>query len=197
MDSPNNKSVKEYSPPYQSRIEFTYDDLLDFPDDGKHYEIIDGELFMSPSPLTWHQRALGNLYFIFRKFAKENNLCEVFMSPYDVILSESDVVQPDIVVVLDTNSHIITRENIKGVPDFLIEILSPSNRKYDVKKKRALYERYGVKEYWLVDPDLENIQKFVLQEGKYIDCGIFEEEALVSSDVIKGLTFPVKEVFTQ
>ncbi len=195
MDSPNNQKVKEYSPPYEPRIQFTYEDLLEFPDDGKHYEIIDGELFMSPSPLTWHQRASVNLAFIISKYIREHQLGELFFAPLDVLLSESNVVEPDLLFILNENSHIITKENIKGVPDFLIEILSPSNRRYDVKKKRALYERYGVKEYWLVDPDLENIQKFILKEGNYVDCGTFEENTTITCDVIQGLSFEVKEVF--
>jgi len=178
-NSTTNQAVKEYSPPYTSSVTFEYSDLLDFPDDGKRYEIINGELFMSPSPLIWHQRASMKLSVLLGTYVSENKLGEVFASPCDVLLSNKNVVQPDLVVVLNENKDIITKENIKGVPDFLIEILSPTNRMYDVKKKRALYEQYGVKEFWLVDPELETIQKLVLQDGRYTETGTYKEDEII------------------
>ncbi len=194
-DSTTNQSVKEYSPPYLPSVTFVYEDLLEFPDDGKRYEIINGELFMSPSPLIWHQRTSMNLSLLIGNFLNDHSLGKIFAAPCDVLLSEKDVVQPDIVVVLKNNINIITKENIKGVPDFLIEILSPTNRMYDVKKKRTLYEQYGVKEYWLVDPELETIQKLILHEDRYIDEGTYEENAIITCGVISGLSIEVKNVF--
>lgn len=129
----------------KSSVRFTYGDYLQFPDDGKRFEIIDGELFMSPSPTTRHQRIIQKLHLLLGSFLATKQIGEAFISPLDVLLSESDVVQPDIFVVLNENQHIITEKNILGVPDFIIEIVSSSNRAMDTKRKRALYETYGVK----------------------------------------------------
>ncbi|MBS4028962.1 MAG: Uma2 family endonuclease [Ignavibacteriales bacterium] len=182
---------------YTPSIRLTYEDYCEFPDDGKRYEIIDGELFMAPAPITAHQRASIHLEYYIFEFLKNHPIGEVFHAPCDVLLSQSDIVEPDIFVVLKENEHIITSKNIDGTPDFIVEILSPYNRRMDLKRKRALYEKFGVKEYWIVDTEMETIQKLVLKEQQLVDGGIFEAEQKISSEVISGFEIDVKNVFNK
>ena len=139
-------------------VQYTYEDFLLFPDDGKRHEIIDGEHYMSPSPLTKHQRISMNLSVAFSIFLKKNKIGEVFHAPYDVIFSDTNIVEPDILFVSAERAMIVTEKNIQGAPDLVIEILSPSTRKTDEITKRKLYEHYGVGEYWVVDPELETVK---------------------------------------
>ena len=143
---------------------WTYDDLLAVQDDGKRYEIIDGELFEMSSPVVTHQRVLGNLYVAFREQVQRAGHEEVFIAPLDVIMSPTRVVQPDLIVVRPNNREIL-RDHIYGVPDLLVEILSPSNRKHDSVLKRRLYARNRVPEYWMVDPDQHTVEVLELLDG--------------------------------
>ncbi|MBS4029624.1 MAG: Uma2 family endonuclease [Ignavibacteriales bacterium] len=181
----------------KSSVIFTYSDYRSFPDDGKHYQIINGELFMSPSPRFFHQHIVFNILRSLGNFLETNPLGVAVSAPMDVILSETDVVQPDILVILNENKHIITVDNIVGAPDFIIEILSPSNRVIDLKKKRALYELHGVKEYWIIDPDIETIQKLVLKENRYEEVMMFdnEKDKKISSNMLKGFSIDGKIIF--
>ncbi|MBI4675210.1 MAG: Uma2 family endonuclease [Chloroflexi bacterium] len=173
----------------------TYQDYLTFPDDGKHYEIIDGDLFMSPSPNTAHQDISGNLFELLRGYVRRHRLGRVFDAPYDVVLSEYDVVEPDLVFVSVAKAHIVTELNIQGTPDLLVEILSPSTRAHDRVRKFRRYARFGVPEYWMIDPDAETIEIFTLVEGKFEllhKCG---KRGHVKSIVVKGFECAAREIF--
>lgn len=180
---------------YTPSIRLTYEDFCEFPEDGKRYEIIDGELFMSPAPVIAHQRISRILVLAIGNYLDAYPLGELFDAPVDVVFSETDIVEPDIVVVLKERAHIITQKNIEGAPDFIIEILSPFNRRMDLKRKRVLYEKFGVKEYWIVDTEMETVQKLLLQNGQLVDAGIFETEQKISSAVISGFEMEVKKIF--
>ena len=120
--------------------------------EGTLAELIDGVIYMSPSPISNHQRVLTKLSASLHDFLNEKNLGELFVAPLDVYLDEnSNAIQPDIIFVASQNSSIV-KDHIHGVPDMLIEILSPSNKDYDRLQKKELYERFGVKEYWIIDP---------------------------------------------
>jgi Uma2 family endonuclease len=123
--------------------------------EGTLAELIDNTLYMSPSPISSHQRVLNKINNSIYNFFEKTKQGEVFIAPFDVYLDEeSNAVQPDIVVVLNQNNHIINPNgHIHGVPDLLVEVLSPSNKEFDLVKKKELYERFGVKEYWIVDPE--------------------------------------------
>jgi Uma2 family endonuclease len=151
MDTPPNKV-------------WTYDDLLQLPDDGTRYEIIDGELFVMSSPSVTHQRVLGRLHLAFHEQIQQRGQGEVFLAPLDVIMSPTRVVEPDLIVVRPNNRGIL-KTRIEGIPDLLLEILSPSNHKHDVVTKRRLYARARVPEYWIVDPDAQTIEVLELVEG--------------------------------
>lgn len=130
-------------------IQFNYDDYLLLPDDGKRYEIIEGELFMAPAPSMKHQYDLFELGVRIREFVKKKKLGIVFLAPCDVILLNTNIVQPDIVFVSKENREIITEKNIQGAPDLAVEITSSSTAERDLVLKKKLYAKFGVKEYWI------------------------------------------------
>jgi Uma2 family endonuclease len=139
--------------PGHSSTKLTYTDYLLLPDDGLRHEIIGGEHFVTPSPVTRHQRISLNLLYLIRSYLEEHPTGELFGAPFDVLLSDFDVVVPDIVYISRERSHFITAKNLQGPPDLAIEILSPSTKSRDKRLKCDLYERAGVREYWMVDPD--------------------------------------------
>ncbi len=169
-----------------------YNDYVLIPNDGKRHELINGEHYMSPAPEINHQKISRNLEFVFHKYFMETNTGEIFYAPVDVCLSEFDLVQPDL-VVLSKNNDIITPKFINGAPDLIVEILSPSNREYDLVLKKDLYEKHGVNEYWIIDCDLKIIQKYELKNGAYADAGIFKDK--ISSGKFPGLVINLKDVF--
>lgn len=133
----------------------TYEDFVRIPDDGKRHEIIDGVHYVTPSPKLRHQELVGRLYLTIGAFLEDRpDRGRIFLSPFDVVFSFYDVVEPDLVFVAPDQLDILTDKNIQGTPALVIEVLSPSTRKRDQQVKRKLYERMGVREYWLVDPDL-------------------------------------------
>lgn len=135
----------------------THDDFLSFPDDGLRHELIDGEHYVTPSPSTKHQRVSRELLLELGNYLRAHAIGEVFGAPFDVVLSFHDVVEPDLLVVLSEQSEILTPTHVKGAPAILVAILSPGTRRIDERIKRALYDRVGVQEYWLVDPDRDEI----------------------------------------
>ncbi len=141
--------------------------------EGTLAEIINNQIFMSPSPLLKHQKVLNKINNRLYNFFEKNVLGEVLTAPLDVYLDETgNAVQPDIIVVLKENFSIINENgHIHGIPDLLIEILSPGNKEYDLLKKKDLYEHFGVKEYWIVDPDTKLALVYKLQDGKYQSIG--------------------------
>lgn len=176
------------------KVKFTYQDYLHMPED-KRYELIEGEFFMMPSPKEYHQRISGELGFILQSFVKKNKLGSIYYAPFDVVFSEENVVQPDIIFVSKERKNIITKDNIKGAPDLLIEILSPKIGYRDKEIKRKLYFKYGVKEYWIVDPKEQNIEVLSIAEDDYKTVGIYNINTPLSSPLLKGLMIDLKEIF--
>ncbi|MEZ6060046.1 MAG: Uma2 family endonuclease [Planctomycetaceae bacterium] len=150
------------------KVRLTYDDLVQFPEDGRRHEIIDGVHYMSPSPVPYHQVLSRELLIQLCEAFREIGLGQVFHAPIDVQFSEHDVVEPDLIVVLNDNP-IVTESRIVGVPDLLIEILSPSTSDRDRNLKKRLYESYGAPEYWIVDPDRKVVQQYVFEGAAYAE----------------------------
>ncbi len=177
-------------------VKFTYEDYLLFPEDGKRHELIDGEHFMTPSPSTKHQRILGNLFLAFRTFLKEHKIGEIFVAPCDVVLSDLDVVEPDLLFVSSGRSSIITEKNIQGPPDLVVEILSETTRKTDEIIKRKLYEHHGVSEYWIVDPELETVKVYRMGDEGYARTGEYSKENTdtLTTPLLPGLQIPLSEI---
>ena len=145
---------------------FTYHDLDNFPEDGKRRELIGGDLFVSAAPSTRHQRLIVELVYIIRSFLQTHPVGTVFAAPTQVVFDELESVEPDIFVVLTDGRAEITERRVLGAPAWVIEVLSPTNRDYDLETKRKLYARYGVV-YWVVDPEAEEILTWDV-EGKVI-----------------------------
>src|SRR5688572_8235320 len=142
-------------------VKLTYDDFVHFPDDGKRHELIDGEHFVTPSPNRRHQELLGRLYLaIASHLSNRRYLGLVFLSPFDVVFTKFDVVEPDLLFVAGDQLDILTKQNVQGPPALVVEILSPGTRRKDERLKRDLFERGGVREYWLVDPDDDTVRVF-------------------------------------
>ena len=134
-------------------IRLTYEDFCRLPDDGKRYEIIDGELFVTPSPRSLHQIVISNLHLELGQFVKDRRLGRVLVAPLDVVLSRFDVVEPDLLFISKSRASTVTETNIQGAPDLVVEVLSETTAQIDCTTKLKLYARYGVKEYWIIDPD--------------------------------------------
>ena len=135
-----------------SARKLTYDDLLAMPDDGLRHEIIDGVLYVSPSPSLPHQFTLGKLHQAIANYLDANPVGEAYLAPFDVVFTRHDVVEPDLLFVAVDRLGVLTERNVSGSPDLVVEILSPSTRRVDLTLKRELFERQAVREYWVVDP---------------------------------------------
>ena len=149
----------------------TYDDFLLFPDDGLRHEIVDGAHYVTPSPNQRHQELVARLHLSLGVFLEDRpDKGRLFLSPFDVVFSFHDVVEPDLVFVAPDQLEILTAKNIQGTPALVIEILSPSTRKRDREVKRRLYERAGVREYWLVDPDPNAVTVLPPRRRRCLSC---------------------------
>lgn len=183
--------------PLPRRVRFNYEDFLLFPEDGKRHEIIDGDHFTTPVPNIKHQRVSGNLFNALTNFLKVRKSGEVFAAPCDVILSDEDIVEPDLLFVSDARAAIITEQNVQGPPDLVVEILSAGARKIDEIVKRKLYERYGVREYWIVDPELESIKIYRLTDEGYVRAAELARETndVLTSPLLPDFRMPLAELF--
>jgi Uma2 family endonuclease len=174
---------------------WTYNDYTKLPDDGKRYEIVDGVLYMAPSPNEWHQTAAGEIFAYLRTYVKLAGLGRVYMAPFDVQLAYNSVVQPDVLVVLNANLHKITFARITGAPDLVVEVASPGSVGYDRNKKQDAYARAGVPEYWVADPWSRTVEVLVLENGAYRSLGVFEGRATLPSQVVPEFPVQVEQFF--
>ena len=177
--------------------QLTYEDYLLFPDDGKRHEIIDGDHYVTPAPRTKHQRISANLTVALVSFVKRRRMGLVLAAPSDVILSDENVVQPDLLFVSTARASIVTEDNIRGAPDLVVEIISETTRKKDEVTKRKLYERFGVQEYWVVDPELETVKIFRRAQQGYGRAVELSKEAndILTTELLAGFDLALTEVF--
>jgi Uma2 family endonuclease len=180
-------------PMAQSATKLTYDDFLLFPDDGKRHELIDGEHYVSASPNVRHQRVLIRFLRVMSAFVEERRLGEVFVAPLDIVLSIHDVVEPDLLFVSTERATIIGQANLRGAPDLAVEVLSPSNRRYDEVLKRELYERAGIQEYWLVDPEADTVKVFRRDGERFGRPLLFSRHDgdVLTTPLLPGLEIPL------
>ena len=180
----------------QSATKLTHDDFLLFPDDGKRHELIDGEHFVSPSPQVPHQRVLLRLLYEIETFLRQSSLGQLMVAPMDVIFTRFDVVEPDLLYISRDRAHIV-EDWVRGVPDLVVEILSPSNRRYDEVTKRDLYDRTGVPEYWLVDPEAEAVKVFRREGERFGRPQLLSmrDGDVLGSPQLPGLAIPLAALF--
>ncbi len=180
----------------QKEKQYTYDDYLGFPDD-QRYEILDGGLIMVPAPITSHQNTQENLAFVLSGFVRKKVLGKVFYAPTDVILAGNTVVQPDMLFISKERKGIIEKKGIFDAPDLVVEIVSPSSFVNDTITKKEIYEKFNVKEYWLVFPEEIVIEVFTLEDCKYNLYSHAAEKGNVSSKLLKGFEVDLEDVFEE
>lgn len=174
----------------RASVKYTYEDLQTFPEgDGKRYEIIDGDLLVSPSPMNKHQLVLSNLHGLLWAFLRENPIGNVRFAPFDVVLSEVNVVVPDLLFLSNARLDRLTRKNVQGAPDLVVEVLSESTRRTDEVRKRKLFESVDVLEYWIVDPELETVKVYRKAGDR------FDRPIELSSEADDTLTTPLLPSF--
>lgn len=184
--------------PGEEARKLTYDDYALIPSDGQRHEILDGVHVMSPAPKTKHQRIVSRFDRSLGAFVDDNGLGEVFVAPFDVVLSEYDTIQPDIVFVADARLDIVDEDNCKGAPDLVVEVLSSSTRRRDLIDKRRTYETFGVAEYWVVDPAIDAVQTFRPDaDGRYqrADDLTAETDGVLTSPLFPDWRLPLAVLF--
>ena len=172
----------------------TYDDYCKTPDD-QRWELINGELIMAPSPNTAHQIVCLNLASLVNGFVKEGGLGQVFIAPLDVVLSNVNVVQPDLLFISNARQHILTEANVQGAPDLVVEILSPSTASRDWRAKMDLYAEHGVQEYWVVDPEAQRVWVMARTEDTLTEVANYGPADTLTSPTLPGFTANLSEVF--
>lgn len=174
---------------------FTYEDYIQLPDDGKRYEIINGELYMIPAPSLGHQRTIRRLLYAIENFLQDNPLGEVFPAPTDVIFSDINILQPDLVFIGKEKFAILTRENIQGAPDLVIEVLSASTEKRDRKLKLNIYSKFGVPEYWMANHDRATVEIWRRKGRKLVFHAVLEKTQTLTTPLLPGLKIALEKIF--
>jgi Uma2 family endonuclease len=174
----------------------TYDDLelIAQEREGDRHEIINGELVVTPSPVPRHQIVSINLTRILDQFVVAEELGTLLYAPIDIRFSADNVLIPDIVFIAQARRHLIGQKAIEGPPDLVVEILSPGTRKRDLTTKRALYAEYGVREYWLVDPEARTVTILALVDSHFEKIPN-SEDGMIHSRVLPGLVVDHSAVF--
>jgi len=173
---------------------YTYEDYVKLPE-GAPYQLIGGELIMTPAPTPYHQIVSRKIMSLLIQYVEKNNLGEILYSPIDVYFSEEDVFQPDIIFISKERLNIIGETKIEGAPDLIIEILSPSTAYYDLGRKYEVYEKNGVKEYWIVHPERKSIEIYQNQEGQFKLIQMAKEKDTVNSSLFKDFELNLERIF--
>jgi Uma2 family endonuclease len=178
-------------------LKLTYEDLADLPEDGKRHELIDGEHFVTASPFRKHQGVSIRLSIDIGSYLDEHPIGWVYAAPLDVVLSDIDVVEPDLVFVSRERAELLADRCIAGAPDLVIEILSETTRRRDEVIKRKLYERFGVREYWVIDTELEQVKVYRHTAQGYGKPQILSAEAgdRLETPQLPGLSIPLVKLF--
>lgn len=171
---------------------YTYADLEQLPYDGKRREIIDGDLYVTPAPVPRHQRIVAKIVAALVAYEDAQG-GSVFPGPIDIYFSERDVVEPDVVFVRAGREGIVEERFVRGAPDLVVEVSSPSTRRLDLGRKRDLYERNGVAEYWFVDLDTDTVEANVLGTSGRYETTRFGHGDVVASRVLPGFEIPVSD----
>src|SRR5215510_1418524 len=178
-------------------VKLTYDDFLLFPDDGKRHELIDGEHYVTPSPSRKHQAIAWNLTVIIGTYLEAHPIARAFAAPFDVLFSDFDVVEPDLLYISNARGdEILKTQHVRGAPNLVVEIGSPGTRKRDETIKRKLYERSGVEKYWIIDPELETIAVYRQVGDGYqrVSELALERNDTLTTSLLHGLAMPLARI---
>lgn len=174
---------------------WTYSHYAALPEDGERYEIVDGVLYMAPSPNRWHQDAVLMISHYLLTHVKLKGLGQVFVAPFDVELASNNVVQPDIIVVLNAGQEKVKDTRIIGAPDLVVEVASPATATYDRRVKYDAYAQAGIPEYWIADPAAKTVEVLVLEAGVYHSQGVFRGKATLPSTIVPDFVVAVEQFF--
>ena len=177
-------------------VKFTVKDYMSTPE-GTRYQLLDGEMILPPSPTDRHQMVAAQLFVAIHQFVSQHGLGRVRYAPLDVVLSNYDVAQPDILFVSNARSDIVTDANIQGAPDLVVEILSPGTATYDRGYKQALYSRHGVREYWLVDPDAGTVEVLAESQEGLAPVASYDAGGTLTSPLLEGLIIELAGIFSR
>lgn len=182
--------------PNRARAKLTYDDFLLFPEDGRRHELIDGEHYVSASPILRHQQISMRLTEALLLWLRDHPSGQIFNVPVDLVLSDVDVLVPDLFYVSLERAGIL-QDPVRGAPDLVVEILSPSTRRRDEQLKRQIYDRSGVREYWIVDPELEVIRIHQRTDGGFPRVAELSREAndVLTTPLLPGFALPLDTIF--
>lgn len=175
--------------------QWTYKDYVAVPEDGYCYEVVNGVLYMAPSPSAEHQGAVLRIAHYLLTYIEFAGLGKVFMAPFDVELDYQNIVQPDVLVILHEHLDRVTKSRIIGAPDLVVEVASPGTVRHDLTEKQDAYAHAGVPEYWIVNPDAQTVEVLVLSGSAYRSLGLFSGSAILKSRVITDLPVKVKQFF--
>jgi Uma2 family endonuclease len=178
-----------------TRVRLTYEDYAALPDDGRRYELHEGELCVTPAPGLNHQDIVGNLFVILRSHVNATRLGKVFVARVDCILEDITVVQPDIVFVETARASVMSERAIEGAPTLAVEVVSPSSAAIDRRRKLQLYARYALPYYWIVDPLARTIEAHQLVSGLYRDAGVLSGTVIVSLPPFPDLVLDPAEIW--
>ena len=179
-------------------VKLTYDDFVLFPDDGQRHELIDGVHYVTPSPARKHQAIVWNLTLLIGNYLRERPVGRAFSAPFDVVFSEFDVVEPDLLFVSSARLHdVLTTKHVRGAPDLVVEIGSPTTRKRDETIKRRLYERFGVSGTWVIDPEVESVHVYRRTDEGYARVAelTLERHDVLTTPLLAGLDLPLERIF--
>ena len=186
--------------PSNPGLKLTYEDFVQFPDDGKRHELIDGEHYVTPSPRLRHQAIIGNLYVMIASWLDAHPIGRAFLSPVDVVMTNVDIVVPDLLYLSNARAaSTLTELHVRGVPELVVEVASPGTRKRDDGIKRRLYERQGVTEYWIIDPEVDRVRVY-RREGDTFSRAIElsrEHDDVLTTPLLPGLEMPLARIFRE
>lgn len=178
------------------RLKFTVNDYMSLHSE-KRYQLLDGDMILAPSPTTRHQTVAQRLSLALQEFVAAGSLGRLWFAPLDVVLSDHDVAQPDILFVSNERSSIVTAANIQGAPDLVVEILSSGTVDMDWGYKLALYGRHNVREYWLVDLDAETVEILTLGDQGLSPAATFRRGEALASPLLAGMSLALDQVFSE
>ena len=193
MDRPTDMQPARAEP-----TRYTYEDYLGFPDDGRRHELIDGEHLVTPAPTPRHQELSVTLVVAIRNYLAVHPIGKVYAAPIDIVLSDIDVVEPDIVFISRERFETIGEKAVHGAPALAVEIVSPSTRRTDEMTKRRLFDRTGVREYWVVDPEIDVVKVYRRAEsGRLARVAELsrEDDAVLDTPLLPGFTFRTADLF--
>jgi len=187
-------------PPVRSGLKLTYDDFLLFPDDGKRHELIDGEHYVTASPNTKHQQVLLNLTLVIGTWLEAHPIGRMFFAPFDVVFSDFDIVEPDLLYLSNGRmADVVTPQHVRGAPELVVEVASPSTRSRDETIKRRLYERCEVSEYWVVDSDIDVVRVYRRSGEGFGRAMEFRRDAgdVLATPLLPGLELSLARIFRE